>query len=216
MNKFIVLLGPPGAGKGTQAKMVSEKLGVPHISTGDILREAVRKDSPVGREAKAVMEKGGLVSDGLLAEIVKERLSEEDCVSGFILDGYPRNIPQSETLEAVSTAKGTWKKIVALEIEVPDENIIDRLKNRRSCPKCGMVYNLKTSPPKKDEMCDSCSTRLVQREDDGEKTIRQRLIVYHEKTAPVTSYFGARNKHLTVEGEGSPEEVFDNIMEKLK
>jgi adenylate kinase len=216
MISFIVLLGPPGAGKGTQAKMISDKLGVPHISTGDILRESVRKDSPLGREVKAVMDKGELVSDTLLADIIIDRLSQADCAAGFLLDGYPRNISQSETLEKLTTEKNIWDKVFALEINVPDEDIVDRLRNRRSCPSCGAVYNIISNPPEKDGICDGCSAKLQQRDDDREETVRQRLNVYHERTEPVIGYFKDRNKHLVVKGQGSPDDIFGAIMEKLK
>jgi len=216
MISFIVLLGPPGAGKGTQAKMISEKACVPHISTGDILREAVRKDSPLGREAKAVMDRGELVSDSLLVNIIIERLSRSDCANGFLLDGYPRNISQSQTLEKVCSEHNIWDKVYALEISVPDEEIVDRLKNRRSCPSCGAVYNIVSNPPKQDAACDGCSTKLQLRDDDREETVRQRLTVYHERTEPVVGYFAERKKHLVVKGEGSPENIFAAIMEKLK
>jgi adenylate kinase len=216
MISFIVLLGPPGAGKGTQAKMISEKLGVPHISTGDILREAVRKDSPLGREVKAVMDRGDLVSDALLADIIIDRLSESDCAAGFLLDGYPRNISQSATLEKLTAEKKMWDKVFALEITVPDEEIVDRLRNRRSCPSCGAVYNIISNPPKQDETCDGCSAKLQLRDDDREETVRQRLKIYHERTEPVIGYFKDRSKHLVVKGQGSPDDIFGAIMEKIR
>jgi adenylate kinase len=216
MISFIVLLGPPGAGKGTQAKMIADKLAIPHISTGDILREAVRKDSPLGREAKAIMDRGELVSDSLLAGIIIDRLCQSDCASGFLLDGYPRNISQSETLEKITAEKNIWDKVFALEICVPDGDIIDRLKSRRSCPSCGAVYNIISNPPKQDEICDNCSAKLQLRDDDREETVRQRLDIYHERTEPVIGYFKERNKHISVKGQGSPEDIFAAIMEKLK
>lgn len=216
MISFIVLLGPPGAGKGTQAKLISEKLGVPHISTGDILREAVRNDSPLGRQAKAIMDRGELVPDQLLVDIIVERLSRTDCANGFLLDGYPRNISQSQTLEKVCAEHAIWDKVRALEIIVPDEEIVDRLKNRRSCPSCGAVYNVVSNPPKRAETCDSCSAKLQLRDDDREETVRQRLNVYHERTEPVVGYFAERDKHIVVKGEGSPEDIFAAIMEKLR
>jgi len=216
MISFVVLLGPPGAGKGTQAKMISEKLGVPHISTGDILREAVRNDSQLGRQAKAVMDRGELVPDQLLVDIIVERLSRTDCAGGFLLDGYPRNVAQSQTLEGVCRERGIWDKVFALEISVPDEEIVGRLKSRRSCPSCGAVYNVVSNPPKQAETCDACSTKLQLRDDDREETVRQRLKVYHERTEPVVGYFAERGKHIVVKGEGSPDAIFTAIMEKLK
>lgn len=214
-NRFIVLLGPPGAGKGTQAKMISEKLKIPHISTGDILRESVKKETPLSREVKQVMERGELVSDLLLEKIIRERLNEEDCQEGFLLDGYPRNISQSETLKEILSEKNIFKDVIALEISVSDDEIVKRLKNRRSCPECGMVFNLITNPPKNDNKCDSCGTDLILRDDDKENTVRQRLLVYHQKTEPVLDFFSKSAKFLKIEGTGTPEEILEKVLEKL-
>lgn len=214
-KRFIVLLGPPGAGKGTQAKMISEKLDIPHISTGDILRESVKKDTPLSREVKQVMEKGELVSDSLLEQIIKERLNERDCDKGFLLDGYPRNLNQSETLKAILSEKNIFDDVAALEISVSDDEIVQRLKNRRSCPNCGMVYNLVSNPPKEDSLCDSCGSPLVLRDDDKEETVRQRLLVYHQKTEPVIKFFEKHNKLLRVDGNGTPEKILEEVLEKL-
>jgi len=214
-NRFIVLLGPPGAGKGTQAKMISEKLDIPHISTGDILRESVKKDTPLSREVKQIMEKGELVSDSLLEKIIRERLNEKDCEKGFLLDGYPRNLSQSETLKSILSEKNIFESVVALEISVPDDEIVKRLKNRRSCPNCGMVYNLTTNPPKKDSLCDGCGSQLVLRDDDKEETVRQRLLVYHQKTEPVIVFFEKYKKLLKVNGNQTPERILGEVLEKL-
>lgn len=214
-DKFIVLLGPPGAGKGTQAKMISEKLGIPHISTGDILRDTVKKDTPLSREIKEIMEKGELVSDSLLEKIIRERLAEEDCRRGFLLDGYPRNMSQAQTLKEILVEKGNFENIIALEIFVSDDEIVERLKNRRTCPQCGMVFNLITNPPKVDSKCDNCGSLLVLRDDDKEETVRQRLLVYHKKTEPVTGFFQENAKLVKVEGSGSPEKILREAMEKL-
>lgn len=214
-KRFLVLLGPPGAGKGTQAKMISEKLCIPHISTGDILRESVKKDTPLSREIKEVMDKGELVSDALLERIIRERLDEEDCKKGFLLDGYPRNINQSETLKSIFIEKKLFDDAIALEIDVRDEEIVKRLKNRRSCPKCGMVFNLVSNPPKKDTVCDNCGTELVLRDDDKEETIRQRLAVYHQKTEPVIEFFEKHKKLLKINGTGIPEKILEEVLEKL-
>lgn len=213
---FIVLLGPPGAGKGTQAKMLSESLSVPHISTGDILREAVRNETPLGREVKSVMERGELVSDFLLEKIIEERLNQKECLKGFILDGYPRNLNQAETLERIAQKKGISSKIVAVNIFVSDDEIVKRLKSRRSCPACGKVYNLISNPPKKDEICDECGEKLVLRDDDKEDTVRQRLSVYNEATAPVIAFYKEKGKFFEVDGTKSPSEVLGSIKEKLQ
>jgi adenylate kinase len=208
--KNLVLLGPPGAGKGTQAKELSSRLGIPHISTGDMLREAVREGTPLGLKAKAVMESGGLVSDELLTGIVKERLAKPDCTPGFILDGYPRNLSQAAILDGILGELGK-DRVRAVELEVADDVIVTRLGSRRSCPGCGAVYNLVTSPPKSPGVCDKCSVTLVQRDDDKESVIRERLRVYHEKTAPLSAHFKARGVLLGVSGDQSPAEVLSAV-----
>ncbi len=210
----MVLLGPPGAGKGTQAKELSARLGVPHISTGDMLREAVREGTPLGLKAKAVMESGGLVSDELLTGIVKERLAKGDCGPGFILDGYPRNLSQAAILEGILKELGK-EAVRAVELEVADEVIVSRLSSRRSCPSCGAVYNVVTSPPKSPGVCDKCGTSLTLREDDKEDVIRERLRVYHEKTAPLSQHFRSRGALLSVPGDGRPEDVLRDVQKAI-
>lgn len=210
----LVLLGPPGAGKGTQAKTLAAQIECPHISTGDMLREAVREGTALGLKAKAVMERGELVSDELLTGIIGERLAKEDCTKGFILDGYPRNLPQAGILEGI--LKNLEKNpVLALELEVPDDAIVSRLANRRSCPSCGAVYNLVTSPPNNDSKCDSCNAGLVQRDDDKESVIRERLRVYHEKTAPLSDYFRRSGQLKSVRGDVPPEEVLKALLKAL-
>ena len=214
MNKNLVLLGPPGSGKGTQAKELSARLRVPHISTGDMLREAVREGTELGLKAKAVMDRGELVPDELLTGLVRERLSKADCIGGFILDGFPRTLTQAETLDAVlrELDKGS---VMALEIDVPDESIVSRLGDRRSCPSCGAVYNLVSSPPIKAGVCNSCDIELVLRDDDKPDTIRERLRVYHEKTAPLSGWFERRGALRRVQGTGSPSEVLAGLERAL-
>ncbi len=209
-QKNLILLGPPGAGKGTQAKELSAKLSVPHISTGDMLREAVREGTPLGLKAKAVMERGELVSDELLTGIVKERLSKADCDGGFILDGYPRNLSQADILAGI-LADLRKSDLLALELEVADDVIVNRLGSRRSCPECGAVYNLVFSPPEKEGVCDKCGAGLVLRNDDKEDVIRERLRVYHEKTAPLSEYYKQRGRLKTVPGDVPPAEVLEKL-----
>ena len=213
-QKNLILLGPPGAGKGTQAKVLSEKLGLPHVSTGDMLREAVREGTELGLKAKAVMDAGQLVSDELLTGIVKERLAKKDCSGGFILDGYPRNLSQAGILDGILKELGK-DAARAIELEVPDEALVTRLSQRRSCPKCGAVYNLSTNPPAKQGTCDKCGAALVQRDDEKESVIRQRLLVYHEKTAPLSSHFRKQGRLLTVDGGKKPEAVLADLMKAV-
>jgi adenylate kinase len=209
-QKNLILLGPPGAGKGTQAKELSTRLSVPHISTGDMLREAVREGTPLGLKAKAVMERGELVSDELLTEIVRERLAKADCDPGFILDGYPRNLAQAGILAGILEDLGK-SDLLALELEVADDVIVTRLGSRRSCPDCGAVYNLVFSPPAKEGVCDKCGAGLVLRNDDKEDVIRERLRVYHEKTAPLSDYYRQRGRLKTVPGDVPPAQVLEKL-----
>ena len=207
---YLVILGAPGAGKGTQAKVLAEKLRVPHISTGDMLREAVREGTPLGLKAKAVMDKGELVSDELLTGIVKERLSKTDCSGGFILDGYPRNLSQADILDGL--LRGLSKEgVLALELEVPDQAIVTRLSSRRSCAACGSVYNVVTSPPSQEGVCDKCGKGLVLRDDDKEDVIRERLRVYHEKTAPLSNRYREMGRLKSVRGDESPDKVLEAL-----
>jgi adenylate kinase len=196
------------------AKELSERLGVPHVSTGDMLRGAVREGTPLGLKAKAVMESGGLVSDDLLTGIVKERLAKSDCEGGFLLDGYPRNLSQAGILGEILAELGR-DGLRAVELEVADDVIVSRLGSRRSCPACGTVFNLVSSPPKSPGVCDKCSNGLVQRDDDKESVIRERLRVYHEKTAPLSEHFRARGALLAVPGDRSPAEVLSAVQKAI-
>jgi len=192
----IILLGPPGAGKGTQAEVLVEKLKVPQISTGDILRAAVKKGTPVGLQAKAYMDAGDLVPDDVIIGVVKERLTADDCKNGYIFDGMPRTIAQAEALDAQAVAID-----VVLSIEVPDEIIIKRLGGRRTCPECGMIFHVETKKPKIEGICDVCGAALIVRKDDEAETIKNRLQTYHKETEPLINYYRAQGKLKDVGGE---------------
>ncbi len=204
-----ILLGLPGAGKGTQGELLSKKLGIPKVSTGDILRDAVRRATPLGQKAKEAMEKGQLVSDDIVIGIVEEKLKSDECAKGCILDGFPRNLRQAQALEEFGLP------LKAIYIKVPEEEVVRRLSARRVCPNCGAVYNLITSPPKKEGICDRCGTPLIQREDDREEVVRERIKVYREQTEPIVDYYRRRNALVEVDGQGSVEEVFSRLVEAI-
>jgi len=185
----LILLGPPGAGKGTQAEILIKKLGVPQISTGDILRGAIKNGTPIGLKAKEYMDAGNLVPDDVIIGVVKERLAEKDCEEGYIFDGMPRTLRQAETLDE----QGVIIDAV-LAIEVPDEVIVARLGGRRTCPECGIIYHIKSKPPEKEDICDACGAGLVIRKDDEAETIRNRLRTYHKETEPLIKYYEAQGK----------------------
>lgn len=196
----VVLLGPPGSGKGTCAKIIGEVYGVPVITTGDMLRAAVAKASPLGVTAKGYMDRGELVPDDLVNDLVSERLKEADAKDGFILDGYPRSPKQAEALDRVLKASG--KKLDdVLHITLEDKVIIDRLSKRRSCPKCGAVYHLESNKPNAEGKCDKCATALIQRDDDKQDVIRRRLDVYREKTQPLLDFYEKKGKIKTLRGD---------------
>ncbi|MCD6545179.1 MAG: adenylate kinase [Thermotogae bacterium] len=211
----LLFMGPPGAGKGTQAKRISMKYNIPHISTGDMLREAVAKGTELGMKVKKIMEKGELVSDELINQIVEERLSQEDCKNGFILDGYPRTLAQAQELESI-LQKLSKKLDLALFVDVPEEKLVLRITSRRVCPKCGKVYNLISLKPKNDELCDDCGVRLIQRDDDKEGTVRQRYKVYMESTQPLIDYYKNKGILEVVNGDNDIDEVTNNIIKILE
>ena len=197
----LIFLGAPGAGKGTQAEIVSEKYNLPPISTGNIIREAVKNGTPSGLAAKRYMDEGALVPDETVIAIIQEGLVQEDCKDGFILDGFPRTVPQAQALDCMGVV---IDKVIA--IEVPDEDITERLSGRRVCEGCGSSYHIQYKAPEKEGACDRCSGKLVIRRDDEPETIRQRLQVYHEQTAPLKDYYNAAGKLVVVIGQ---EEVSD-------
>jgi adenylate kinase len=210
----LVLLGPPGAGKGTQARVLESKLRAPQVASGDLLRAAVRNQTALGIQAKAFMDKGALVPDELVLGMIEERLNQPDAESGFILDGFPRTVAQAEVLEKILTRRNQkLDKIVA--IIVPDEEIVKRISGRRTCRSCGAMYHVMYEPPRKDNVCDTCSGELYQRNDDAEKTVRARLEVYASATRPLLDYYQAAGNLARINGIGRPEEVERRILAEL-
>ncbi|WP_448377348.1 adenylate kinase [Fervidobacterium sp.] len=202
----LIFLGPPGAGKGTYAKRVVEKYNIPHISTGDIFREAIAKGTELGKKVQDIVNSGNLVPDELTNALVGERLNQPDCQNGFILDGYPRTINQATTLDGILSRMG--KKLDgALYFEVDEETVVARISTRRVCSKCGKVYNTITLPSKVEGVCDDCGGELIQRDDDKEEVVRGRYRVYIEKTSPLIEYYRNQNKLFTLDGRKSVEEV---------
>jgi len=208
----LLFFGPPGAGKGTQAKLVAKEFDIVHISTGDILRDAVSKGTELGQKAKAIMDRGELVSDEIMNNLVKEKLQELD---SFILDGYPRTLDQAKFLDGAT--KDLKKEIdAAVLIDVSEEEIVKRISNRRVCPNCGKVYNLITLKPKEDEKCDVCGTKLIQRDDDKEEVVRERYKVYKNNTEPVIEYYRKNNKIITIDGAQNVEDVTKELFNILR
>lgn len=210
----IVLLGAPGAGKGTQAKKIIEKYPIPQISTGDLLRAAVAAGSPLGKEAKSYMDKGELVPDSVVLGMVKERLGQDDCKKGYILDGFPRNTKQAETLDEM-LASLSLPLTAALSVDVPFEDLMKRLTGRRTCKACGQMYNIYFNRPAKENACDKCGGELFQRDDDKEDTIRKRLEVYNSQTAPLIDYYGKKGILKSVSGTGSIDDIFGKVCAAL-
>ncbi len=211
MVNRIVLLGAPGAGKGTQAKMLIEKYKIPQISTGDILRKAVADDTPLGKEAKVIMDSGGLVSDKIVLGLVEERIKQPDCKAGFILDGFPRNTAQAEALDTILSGMD-MPLTVALNIDVDMNDLLKRLTGRRTCKACQQMYNIHFSVPKKEGSCDKCNGELFQRDDDQEATIKKRLEVYQQQTAPLIDFYSKKNIMKTVTGTGGIDEIFKKVV----
>ncbi|MCL5022143.1 MAG: adenylate kinase [Nitrospirae bacterium] len=210
----LVLLGAPGAGKGTQAKKLIEKSGIPQISTGDLLRAAVAAGTNLGKEAKSFMDKGELVPDRVVLGMVRERLGQNDCKKGYILDGFPRNTAQAEALDKMLETLG-MPLDSALSVDVPFEDLMKRLTGRRTCKSCGQMYNVYSNPPKKEGACDKCGGALFQRDDDKEETIKKRLDVYTSQTAPLMDYYKKKGILKSVTGVGSIEEIFSKVCSAL-
>lgn len=210
----IIMLGAPGAGKGTQAKMIAEKCGIPHISTGDIFRANIKNGTELGAKAKEYMDKGLLVPDELVCDLVVDRIQQADCEKGYILDGFPRTIPQAEALENALNAI-EQKLDYAIDIDVPDENIINRMSGRRACVGCGATYHVLFNPTKVEGKCDVCGESLILRDDDKPETVKKRLDVYHTQTQPLIDFYTERKVLVKVDGTQSMDKVFDDIMKIL-
>lgn len=206
----IIMLGAPGAGKGTQAKMIADKYGVPHISTGDIFRANIKNGTELGMEAKKYMDQGLLVPDELTVRILLDRVAQDDCKNGYVLDGFPRTIPQAEVLDSELTKLGDHIDY-AINVDVPDENIVKRMSGRRACLTCGATYHIDHVPPKKEGICDVCGSELVLRDDDKPETVKNRLNVYHEQTQPLIDFYTEKGVLKTVDGTVPMEEVFAAI-----
>lgn len=211
----LILLGPPGAGKGTQAARVAARFGVPHVATGDMLRAARDSGTELGNEARAYMDRGELVPDELMLGLLRERLSREDAAEGFLLDGFPRNLSQAEALDGILSQVGQDIDAV-ISIEVPDEEIVERISGRRSCPDCGRVYHLTSNPPAVDELCDADGTKLEQRADDKADVVLERLRVFHSQTKPLIAFYADRGLLKVVDGVGPVAEVEARIAAALE
>ena len=213
----LIFIGPPGSGKGTQAKRLAAQHGVPHISTGDMLREAIADGTELGRQAAPIMASGALVSDDLMLGIIDERLAKSDAQRGFILDGFPRTLVQAEKLDAiVSKTSGNGDAgLRVLQLLVPDDAIVERISLRRSCPTCGAIYHLASAPPAVDMVCDRDGAELIARPDDNETAVRKRLEAFHRQTLPVATYYKAKNLLREVDGVGPVDQVFERIEKSL-
>lgn len=210
----IIMLGAPGAGKGTQAKKLAEKYAIPHISTGDIFRANIKNGTELGRKAKEYMDQGLLVPDELTCDLVVDRIKQDDCENGYILDGFPRTIPQAEALDRALTSMDQ-KIDYAIDVDVPDSNIVNRMSGRRACVGCGATYHVVYNAPAKEGICDVCGEKLILREDDKPETVQQRLTVYHDQTQPLIDYYKAAGVLRTVDGTVDMEDVFTAIINIL-
>lgn len=209
-QRVIVLLGPPGSGKGTQAVRLSKEWGIPHISTGDLFRENLKNGTPIGLKAKSYMDAGKLVPDEVVVEMLFDRLTRPDAQKGYLLDGFPRTIPQAEAIEKHLPKSA---KVLVLHIAVPDEAIVERIAGRLSCKKCSNVHHVKYSPPQQDNVCDNCGGELIQRPDDNPETVKERLRVYHEQTAPLVKFYEQRGTLVNINGNAKPDQVFFTLQQ---
>jgi len=207
----IIMLGAPGAGKGTQAKMIAEKYQIPHVSTGDIFRANIKNGTELGMEAKKYMDQGQLVPDELTVKILLDRVAQEDCKNGYVLDGFPRTIPQAEVLDNALSKLGESIDY-AINVDVPDENIVRRMSGRRACVSCGATYHMEHIPPKKEGICDTCGAELILRDDDKPETVLKRLQVYHDQTQPLIDFYTAKGVLKEVDGTVDMKDVFNAIV----
>lgn len=210
----IIMLGAPGAGKGTQAEMICEKYGLPHVSTGDIFRANIKNGTELGKEAKKYMDEGKLVPDELTVKILLDRVAKDDCKNGYVLDGFPRTIPQAEVLEDALAKLGD-KVDYAINVDVPDENIVNRMSGRRACVNCGATYHIVYAPTKVEGICDKCGKELILRDDDKPETVKNRLKVYHDQTQPLIDFYSKKGILKTVDGTQDMKDVFANIVKIL-
>ena len=211
----IIMLGAPGAGKGTQAKMIADKYSIPHISTGDIFRANIKNGTEPGMKAKTYMDQGLLVPDELVVDLVVDRVAQDDCKNGYVLDGFPRTIPQAEVLDKALTELGD-KIDYAINVDVPDENIVNRMSGRRACVTCGATYHLVHIPPKKDGVCDTCGSELILRDDDKPETVKNRLDIYHKQTQPLIDFYTKKGVLESVDGTVDMKDVFAAIVAILE
>ena len=218
MKQELIFLGAPASGKGTQTKILSEELKIPHVDTGGMLRAAVAEETELGKTAKQYMEAGKLVPAEIVIGIVRERLMKPDCENGFILDGFPRNIEQAEALNKIleEINKEKLAEVIVINIDTSEDLLIDRIVNRRSCNNCGAIYNLKFCPPKNDNKCDKCGGQLIQRKDDTKETALNRLNTYKNETAPLIDFYSNKGLLKNINGNGTVEEIYQEILEKLK
>jgi adenylate kinase len=211
----IIMLGAPGAGKGTQAKMISGKYGIPHISTGDIFRSNIKNGTELGKKAKSYMDQGQLVPDELTCDLVVDRIAQDDAKNGYVLDGFPRTIPQAEALKNALKARGESVDF-AIDVDVPDENIINRMAGRRACTSCGATYHIVYNPPKQEGICDACGSKLVLRDDDKPETVKKRLTVYHNQTQPLIEFYQKEGVLVHVDGTQEIDTIFSQIQKLLE
>ena len=210
----IIMLGAPGAGKGTQAKMLADRFGIPHISTGDIFRMNIKEGTELGKKAKAYMDAGGLVPDELTVDLVLDRIGKDDCAKGYILDGFPRTLNQAEKLTEALAESGNID--FAVNVDVPDEAIVIRMSGRRVCPSCGATYHIVNIPSKVEGICDRCGSELIQRADDSAETVQKRLAVYHEQTQPLIDYYRGLGLEVEIDGTQEMDKVFQDIVDRLE